>query len=114
MGEQIVHVVLFRWAPTAPDDVVARLDSLVGAMRDAVAGVVEASHGPSVSVEGLERGYDHALYVRFADVAARDGYLPHPAHLPVAELITAHARDVLVFDLEIPAPVNLPGPLAHQ
>lgn len=103
MAEQIIHVVLITWAPTAPADVVEQLDRAVRSVRASVPGVLEATHGPSVSTEGLERGYDYALYVRFADAGARDGYLPHPAHLPLAELISAHASAVLVFDLGAPA-----------
>ena len=99
MGEQIIHIVLLRWAAGAPSDVVDRFDRAVRAVRETIPGVVEVTHGPSVSVEGLERGYDYGLYVRFADAAARDGYLPHPAHQPLAELITTHAETFLVFDL---------------
>ena len=102
MAEQIIHVVLIAWGPTVPDDVAEQLDGLVADVRAGVPGVVEATHGPSVSVEGLEHGYDHALHVRFEDVAARDAYLPHPAHRPLAELITAHAADLVVFDLTAP------------
>lgn len=99
MGEQIIHVVLVRWSATAPPDVVERFDRAVRNVRETIPGVVEVSHGPSVSVEGLERGYDYGLYVRFVDAAARDGYLPHPAHQPLAELITTSADTFVVFDL---------------
>lgn len=100
-GPEIVHVVLLRWAQAAPPDVVARLDDLVAAMRAAIPGVLEVAHGPGVSVEGLEQGYTYGLYVRFADAAARDRYLPHPAHRPVADLIGTHAEALLVFDLPV-------------
>lgn len=99
MDGQIIHMVLLRWAPTAPPDIVRQLDRVVGPVRDTIPGVLEVSHGPSVSTEGLEQGYDHGLYVRFLDAAARDGYLPHPSHRPVAELIAAHAAALVVFDL---------------
>lgn len=99
MAGQIIHVVLMRWGATAPSDVVERLERAVGTVRDTVPGVVEISHGPSVSTEHLERGYDYGLYVRFADAAARDAYLPHPSHRPLSDLITTHADAVLVFDL---------------
>lgn len=99
MAAQIIHVVLVRWAATAPSDVVERLDRTVSTVRDTVPGVVEISHGPSVSTEQLEQGYDYGLYVRFADAAARDVYLPHPAHRPLSDLITTYADAVLVFDL---------------
>lgn len=96
---QIIHIVLLRWAAGAPSDVTGRFDHAVRTVRATIPGVVEVTHGPSVSVEGLEQGYDYGLYVRFADAAARDGYLPHPAHQPLAELITTYAETFLVFDL---------------
>ena len=99
MGQEIIHVVRVAGAPTTPPDLADRLEEAVQRVREAVPGIVEATHGPSVSVEGLERGFDHGLYVRFADAAARDAYLPHPAHLPLADLITAHAANLVVFDL---------------
>lgn len=99
MVDGVIHVVLVRWAATAPPDVVERFDAAVGSVRDTVPGVVEITHGPSVSTEGLEQGYGYGLYVRFADAAARDGYLPHPSHRPLSDLITTFADAVLVFDL---------------
>lgn len=103
MTDQIIHVVLMRWATTAVPDVVARIDEAVAAVRAEIPGIVEATHGPGVSPEGLERGYQHGLYVRFVDAAARDAYLPHPVHQPLARLIGDNADDVLVFDLAAPA-----------
>ena len=78
MVDGVIHVVLVRWAATAPPDVVERFDAAVGSVRDTVPGVVEITHGPSVSTEGLEQGYGYGLYVRFTDAAARDAYLPTP------------------------------------
>lgn len=101
MTGQIVHVVLLRWAETAPPDVAGQVETAVRGVRTDVPGVLEATHGPSVSVESLEQGYDYGLYVRFADAAARDAYLPHPAHRPLSDLITAHAATFVVFDLAI-------------
>lgn len=99
MAGQIIHVVLLRWAEDAPADVVRRFDDAARAVRDTIPGVLEVTHGPSVSIEHLERGHDYGLYVRFADAAARDAYLPHPAHRPLADLIGSHAEAFVVFDL---------------
>lgn len=99
MDGQIIHVVLFSWTATAPPDVEDRFDRALRSVRETISGVLDVSHGPSVSTEGLEQGHGYALYVRFADAAARDAYLPHPSHTPVADLITAHADNLLVFDL---------------
>ena len=101
MTGEILHVVLVRWAAGAEPDVVARFDAAARVVRDTIPGVLELVHGPSVSVEHLEQGFDHALHVRFADAAARDAYLPHPAHAPLAELIVANAETFVVFDLAV-------------
>jgi len=37
--------------------------------------------------------------VTFESAAARDGYLDHPTHLPVAELIGEWSERLVVFDL---------------
>ena len=65
----------------------------------AVPDVVAVAEGPSTSPEGMEDGFDYALVVTFASPEARDAYLPHPAHQPVAEAIGAHADKVVVFDV---------------
>lgn len=101
MSAQIIHVVLVRWAATAAPDVLDRFEAAAHVVRETIPGVLEVVHGPSVSVEHLEQGYDHALHVRFADAAARDAYLPHPAHAPLAELIVANAERFVVFDLAV-------------
>lgn len=103
MTGEILHVVLVRWAATSAPDVVARLDAAADVAREAIPGVLELVHGPSVSVEHLEQGYDHCLHVRFADAAARDAYLPHPAHAPLAELISTNAETFVVFDVAVGA-----------
>ena len=57
--------------------------------------------GPSVSTEGLEAEFEWALVVTFESAEARDGYLDHPTHLPVAALIGKWAERVVVFDLSV-------------
>jgi len=64
-----------------------------------VPGVVSVVEGASVSTEGLEAGFNWALVVTFENAAARDGYLDHPTHLPVAALIGEWAERLVVFDL---------------
>jgi hypothetical protein len=62
-------------------------------------GILSVSEGPSSSPEGLEQGYDHGAVIVFADARARDRYLPHPEHSPVARLIGESTEKVLVFDI---------------
>ena len=100
MSEGVTHVVLAEWAGDESAAVdTAELARLIDTHLARIAGVVAIDHGPSVSPEGLEGGFDWGMVVTFADTAARDAYLPHPEHAPVAEFLRAHARRVVVFDL---------------
>lgn len=95
----ITHVVLTQWRPDATPAALAALAPLIDRFAAEIPGVVSAVYGPSVSPEGLEGEFEWGLVVTFADAEARDGYLPHPTHAPVAALIGRHAERVVVFDI---------------
>lgn len=61
--------------------------------------MIDVTHGPSVSPEGLEGGYEWGLVVTFVDADARDGYLPHEAHAPASALIGEWSERLVVFDV---------------
>ena len=96
----VVHVVLVRWKPQVSRAELDELTALTGAFPDAIPGVLAIHCGPSTSPEGLENGYEWALVVSFASRSARDHYLSHPAHQPVAQLISRLAEEVVVFDVD--------------
>ncbi len=96
---QLTHLVLFKVRPDAADrDVDGALAALRarGAARPcaedhgASRGVAV---GPDVSAEGLAQGHTHA---------ARDGYLPHPAHLAVVDQLTPLLDSLTVVDVVTP------------
>ena len=95
----IVHVVLTQWRPDVPAEALAQMREIIGRFQAEVPGVVSVTEGASVSTEGLEAGFEWALVVTFEDAGARDGYLDHPTHLPVAALIGQWAERLAVFDL---------------
>ena len=76
------------------------LTELASAFPDTIPGVLAVHCGPNTSPEGLAGGFEWALIVSFASSAARDDYLPHPAHQPVAQLISRSAEQVVVFDVD--------------
>ena len=85
----IRHVVLFKLrtnlAPSTADDIFAALKSL----QVQIPGIIAISTGPDASPEGLQRGNTHGFTVDFENAAARDAYLPHPAHQKVGAMIVA-------------------------
>ncbi len=98
---EIVHVVLTQWRSDAPSEALAEIKQIIGRFPAEIPGVVSVVEGPSVSTEGLEGEFEWALVVTFKDVGARDGYLDHPTHMPVATLIGKWAQRVVVFDVGV-------------
>lgn len=96
----IVHVVLTRWRPDTPDEALAEMADIIRSFQTEIPRVVSVVQGPSVSTEGLESGFEWALVVTFESAAARDGYLDHPTHRPVAAIIGEWAERLVVFDLD--------------
>lgn len=95
----IEHLVLFKLrADAAPEKIDLLLRNLL-ALRGRIPGILDASAGTNVS--DRSRGYTHAFVVRFADRAALDAYLPHPAHRAVVENdLKPLLGEVLVVDYE--------------
>ena len=71
------------------------------ALKVAIPGIVAVGFGRNDSPEGLNQGYEIGFTVDFDGVAARDRYLPHPAHQAYVPAVQALASEVLVFDFEI-------------
>ena len=93
------HVVLVSWRDGEADRAEQVVRPLAAAFPQTIPGVLAVAEGRSTSPEGLEGEFDYALVVTFASPEARDAYLPHPAHQPVAEAIGASAERVVVFDV---------------
>ncbi|PKQ14280.1 MAG: hypothetical protein CVT68_12685 [Actinobacteria bacterium HGW-Actinobacteria-8] len=96
----IVHMVLTRWRADATGEALDEMKAIVHRFQAEIPGIVSVVEGESVSTEGLEAEFEWALVVTFENAAARDGYLDHPTHLPVAALIGQWAERVVVFDLD--------------
>lgn len=76
----IRHLVLMKCrADEAQTDLDAMFAALA-ALQEQIPGIVAFAGGANASPEGLTRGYTHGFTMDFADAAARDAYLPHPAH----------------------------------
>ena len=95
----VTHVVLVDWKPAISDAEVRRIRGWAQSFDTEIPGVIRVAEGPSRSPEGLENGFDYALVIDFADAASRDGYLTHPAHLPLARALHEGAQRLVVFDI---------------
>ena len=101
---QIKHAVLVKFKSSTPpakiDEVFAALEGL----KDKIPGLLDFTGGPYSSEEGLNKGFTHGFVMTFVDAAARDGYLPHPDHEVVKQLIVPELDGgldgVVAFDWE--------------
>ncbi|HEY5981327.1 MAG TPA: Dabb family protein [Microlunatus sp.] len=95
----VCHIVLVSWKSGAGAHAEEIVRPAARRFVDTIPGVLAVTEGHSASPEGLEGGFDYGLVVTFASATARDVYLDHPDHLPVAAAIGAAAERVLVFDI---------------
>lgn len=81
------HVVVFRYKPNATPAQVDSVTRAFAALKDEIPGIVAFEHGVNNSPERLNQGMTHVYVMTFTDAAARDAYLPHPAHKRFGELL---------------------------
>ena len=97
----IEHIVLFKLKAATTKEQIQTLTQGLLKMADEIAGIEEISAGANTSPEGLNRGYNYGMIVRFVDAEARDAYIPHPFHQGVVkEYIHPNVDEVLVLDYE--------------
>lgn len=98
----ITHVVLLRVKQSVPQTEIKRVFDALAALKARIPGIVSYSAGRYSSHEGLNRGYTHGFVMTFATAAARDAYLPHPAHEQVKgmvlEILEGGLDGVVAFD----------------
>lgn len=101
----IRHCVFFKFrSGVSPDEraeIYGGLDALVGQID----GLLRADFGPNVSPEGLGQGFSDGFVMDFVDEAARDRYLPHPAHQAAGTKLVAALEGgtagLIVFDIAV-------------
>lgn len=100
----VKHIVLLRFKKDTPPETIKDLFARIGNLRQSVRGIVDLSSGPCCSPEGLGRGYTHGFVMTFRDAAARDMYLPDPAHRKIVDLLLPEleggVNGVLAFDYD--------------
>ncbi len=88
----IRHVVLFKLRQDLSEKVVVEIFVALKALQNQMPGIIAVSAGHDQSPEGLQRGNTHGFSVDFVNAAARDAYLPHPAHQKVGAMIVGAAE----------------------
>ena len=100
----ITHMVLLKVRKDAARKEVDQVFAEIAALKQKIPGIVSYAGGPYSSPEGLHRGFTHAFCMTFKDAAARNTYLPHPAHEAVKgkvlEILDGGLAGVVAFDFE--------------
>ncbi|MFD3002915.1 Dabb family protein [Pontibacter toksunensis] len=85
--EQMKHIVVFKYKPSATPAQIEQVTQAFGELQDKIPGIVAFEHGVNDSPEGKNLGFTHVYQMTFEDAAARDTYLPHPEHKKFGELL---------------------------
>ena len=81
------HIVVFKFKAGATDAQIREVTDAFVALKTKIPGIVSLEHGVNNSPEKRNQGFTHVYQVTFTSAAARDAYLPHPAHKAFGELL---------------------------
>jgi len=94
------HVVLFAYKSGATPEQVKAVQDKFFDLKNKIDGIISIEGGPDISPEKMQQGFTHPFMVTFKSVAARDAYLPHPAHKEFGTFLGQYLDKVLVVDFE--------------
>lgn len=95
------HFGVFQFKPEITQDQIDESFAALADLKNKIPGIQSVEHGPYQSDEGLNDGFTHGFIITFESAEARDIYLPHPAHLKVAELVQPRLERLVVFDFNL-------------
>jgi hypothetical protein len=81
------HIVIFKYKSTASVEQIRQVTDAFHDLKNKIPGILAFEHGPNVSSEGLNLGFNHVYTLTFADEQTRDTYLPHPDHAKFGDLL---------------------------
>jgi hypothetical protein len=92
------HVVMFQFTANTTPEQVKDIEAAFRALPTKIPGITGFEWGTNVSPEKLNQGLTHCFFLTFASEAARDAYLPHPAHKAFGASLKGHVEKVCVLD----------------
>ena len=97
----IRHILLIKFKAGVGAAQIESVKALFEATPTKIEGVLSAEWGLNDSPEGLNKDFTHAVFMTFADAAARDHYLPHPQHDALKQVFVPLVQDIVVFDYSL-------------
>lgn len=92
------HVVLFKFKDGAAEADIRAVEAAFRALPSKIEAIREFEWGTNNSPEGFAQGFTHCFFLTFDSAAARDAYLPHPAHKEFGASLKPVLDKVLVVD----------------
>ena len=92
------HVVLFKFKDAASAEQVKAVEEKFRGLKARIPQILDFEWGTNVSPENHAQGFTHCFFLTFKDAAARDAYLPHPAHKEFGAALGPVLDKVLVVD----------------
>jgi len=92
------HVVLFKFKDGATAEQVRGIEEKFRDLKARIPQILDLEWGTNVSPEKHAQGFTHCFFLTFRDAAARDAYLPHPAHKEFGAQLGPILDKVLVVD----------------
>lgn len=100
MSRTVKHIAFIKFKADRTPAQIAETWRILEELPGKITGILDFTWGPNISPEGLDQGYTHSFVMTFENVAARDRYLPHPAHQAAVKLILPGIESVIVCDHE--------------
>jgi len=98
MKNSVFHVFGFHWKPEATEELKHRAARDIRAFQGAIPGLLQTHVGENLSPRG--RGYTYCGVMEFADQAALEAYVVHPAHQALLKWL-GPLIDAVELDVEV-------------
>jgi len=92
------HAVYFAYNDDTTPEQIEVIETAFAKLPSQIDGIKGFEMGINSSPEGINKGLTHAYLLTFHSDAARDAYLPHPAHKAFGKIVGPHLKDVMVVD----------------
>ena len=96
--KRVKHIAFFEFKPECTAADIAGVWRIMENLTLVIPGILNLTWGENNSSEGLSDGFTHSFVMLFENAAARDAYLPHPAHQDAVQKVLPWLARVTVCD----------------
>ncbi len=98
--KRVKHIAFFQFKPECTAEDITDVWCIMENLTKVIPGILDLTYGPNTSTEGLSDGFTWSFVMLFENAAARDAYLPHPAHQDAVQKVVPRLARVIVCDHE--------------